>query len=163
MAMAQTQIIPPVNIPIPTKIGSKMGGPQNGIPLVLTPGHSLQVFAFHHRCHNSRTKSIHAGGRQGQPSQTGLWEMESTSEIQPKRAFQRLTANTKRRLPCITEVGINPLISQPCCQTIHQFQRDIQKRKWKGVPASIAVKRKSDSGGIDKATLLKAVPIAWPE
>ena len=33
----QIQIVPPVNIPIPTRIGSKIdGAPQNGIPLVLT-------------------------------------------------------------------------------------------------------------------------------
>ena len=41
MAMGQNPA-PPVNIPIPTKIGSKMGGeftyPNNGIPLVLTHG-----------------------------------------------------------------------------------------------------------------------------
>ena len=41
MAMGQNPV-PPVNIPIPTKIGSKMGGAptnQNGVPLVLTHSH----------------------------------------------------------------------------------------------------------------------------
>ena len=42
VAMNQNPV-PPVNIPIPTKIGSKMGGAptnQNGIPLVLTHSHT---------------------------------------------------------------------------------------------------------------------------
>ena len=39
--------VPPVNIPIPTKIPTKMGGAptnQNGIPLVLTHSHISEVF-----------------------------------------------------------------------------------------------------------------------
>ena len=42
----KSQILPPVNIPSPTEIGSKMGGAptnQNGIPLVLTHSHVKQT------------------------------------------------------------------------------------------------------------------------
>ena len=44
------QIVPPVNIPIPTKIGSKMGGAPtpNGIPLVLTTTAKSHPPLFHH-------------------------------------------------------------------------------------------------------------------
>ena len=56
----KSQIVPPVNLPIPTKIGSKMGAapnPQNGIPLVLTHGH-LNFLALTQKAYTKLTQKL---------------------------------------------------------------------------------------------------------
>ena len=66
---------------------------------------------------------IHVGlsfktAQQTAPSRTGLWEM-TTSVIQQKGPPKDQPPHTKRGFPCITEVGINPLIPQRWLAVVH--------------------------------------------
>ena len=82
LAMGQNPV-PPMNIPIPTKIGSKMGGAPKTLPLVLTHGH--------------------LGGDSGTPH---LWDPRSLhSELGPSESRAETSSRArKKRVTAFPEI-----------------------------------------------------------
>ena len=70
-----------------------------------------------------------------------------------KRASQRL-AHTKRGFPCITEVGINPLIPQPCEPRTRLVTVDADSTRLGRVVGGLSV---IDSTGLDATRLGRVV------